>query len=218
MKIYSLITALAIAGGSSSAALADTSVSFNANASWSYGSPSVVVRDHRTVDDDDCNTPAPSPVVQTAWHGYGYGYRPVLQTEPPIWNPSNKVLRDRYGNAAVTQYEGPVFSLSGRRAYGMVPLTQPTRIENTITDREDFLILGQAGRVHALQLRGVRGSTFVTRITVEYTSGPAQVITPNRSLDAAGAITINLASGSPIKRIFVYGQSGPGALYQILGA
>lgn len=221
MKIHSLITALAIAGGSSSAALADSSVTFNANASWSYGSPSysqpVVVRDHRTpVADDDCVDNTTSPVVQTRWTGYGY--RPVIQTEPPIWNPSNKVLRDRYGNAAVTQYDGPVFSLSGRRAFGLVPLTQPTRIENTLTDREDFLILGQAGPVRALQLRSVRGSTFVTRITVEFQSGPALILTPNRSVDANGAMNINLVNRSPIKRIFVYGSSGPGALYQILGA
>jgi hypothetical protein len=218
MKIRSLITALAIAGGSSSAALADTSVSFNANASWGYGPSSqpVIVRDHRApVADDDCDNT--SPVVQTRWTGYGY--RPVLQTEPPIWNPGNKLLHDRFGNATTTQYDGPVFSLSGRRSYGLVPLTQPTRVENSITDREDFLILGQTGMVRALQLRGMRGSTFVKRVTIEFMNEEAQIITPNQMVTAGGAINISVKNpGRGIKRIFVYGESGPGAMYQFFGA
>jgi len=217
MKIRTLITALAIAGGSSSAALADSNVTFRANATWSYGTPApapVIVRDHRAPVDDDCNE---SPVVAARWTRHGY--RPVYQTEPAIWNPGNKVVRNRFGEAAVTEYQGPVFSLDGRRAYGMVPLTQPTRIENTITDREDFMILGQAGVVHTLQLRGIRGSTFVSRVSIEYMNEQAQVVTPNLRLDAGSVFNIDIARpGLRIKRIFVYGSSGPGAMYQLLGA
>jgi hypothetical protein len=217
MKIRTLITALAIAGGSSSAALADSAVTFRANATWSYGTPApapVIVRDHRAPVDDDCNE---SPVVAARWTTNGY--RPVYQTEPAIWNPNNKVIRDRFGTAKSTQYAGPVFSLDGRRAYGMVPLTQPTRIENTQTDREDFILMGSAGHVRTLQLKGVRGSTFVTKVTIEFMNEQAQVVNVSRSLSAGAAINIGIeGSGRGIKRIFVYGQSGPGAMYQLLGA
>jgi len=215
MKIHSLITALAIAGGSSSAALADSNISVHANATWSYGTPApVVVRDHRTPVDDDCTE---SPVVATHWTGYGY--RPVYQQEPAFWNPGNKILRNKFGQAAVTEYDGPVFSLSGRRAYGMVPLTNPTRIENTITDREDFLMLNRAGLVRTLQLRGLRGSTFVSKVTIEFTNEQAQIFNANQTLGAGSVLNINVqGAGRGIKRIFVYGSSGPGAMYQLLGA
>jgi len=217
MKIRTLITALAIAGGSSSAALADSAVTFRANATWSYGTPApapVIVRDHRAPVDDDCNE---SPVVAARWTTHGY--RPVYQTEPAIWNPNTKVLRNRYGEATVTEYSGPVFSLDGRRAYGMVPLTQPTRIENTITHREDFILMGNAGHVRTLQLRGVRGSTFVSKVTIEFMNEQAQLVNVSRHLSAGEALDIAIkGSGRGIKRIFVYGSSGPGAMYQLLGA
>jgi len=217
MKIHSLITALAIAGGSSSAALADSNVTFNANATWSYGtSAPVVVRDHRLPVDDDCTTP--SPVVQTTgWTGYGY--RPVIRPEPQIWNPNNRLIVNRFGTAMGTMYTGRLFSLDGRRAYGMVPLSEPTRIERTATDREDFMFMGNAGHVRTLQLRGLRGSTFVTKVTIQFMNEQAQVVNVSRDLGAGGALNINIeGAGRGIKRIFVYGRSGPGAMYQLLGA
>ena len=209
MKIRSLITALAIAGGSSSAALADTNVSFGANASWSYGpsySQPVVVRDHRTPVDDDCTT----PVV-------GVDYRPVYQ-QPPVWNPYTRVVKDRYGAPLMTQYIGPVFSREGRRQFGMIALTLPTRLENP-TQREDFMICADKGLIRTLQIKGVSGSTFVRRVSIEFMSGRAQAINTNRMVGANGAINIDIQGARRgIKRIFVYGDSGPGAMYQIFGA
>ena len=217
LNIKSLITALAIAGGSSSAALADSNVTFRADAHWSYGTPApVVVRDHRApvAVDDDCNE---SPVVATRWTGYGY--RPVYQQEPAIWNPNNTVLRDRFGVAKVTQYSGPLMSLEGRRAYGFVALTQPTRIEHTQSNREDFLLMGNYGFIRTLQLRGLRGSTVVSKVTIEFMNDQAQVMNINQTLGAGSSININVqGAGRRIKRIFVYGQSGPAAMYQILAA
>ena len=216
MKIHTLITALAIAGGSSSAALADSAVTFRANATWSYGAPApapVIVRDHRAPVDDDCYE---SPVA-TQWAGYGY--RPVQQIEPAIWNPNNRVLRDRFGTAMGTMYTGPLFSLEGRRAYGLVPLSEPTRIERTATDREDFMFMGNAGHVRTLQLRGLRGSTFVSKVTIQFMNEQAQVMNISRELDAGEVLNINVeGAGRGIRRIFVYGRSGPGAMYQLLGA
>jgi len=101
----------------------------------------------------------------------------------------------------------------------MVPLTQPTRIENTITHREDFILMGNAGHVRTLQLRGVRGSTFVSKVTIEFMNEQAQLVNVSRHLSAGEALDIAIkGSGRGIKRIFVYGSSGPGAMYQLLGA
>jgi len=60
-KIHALITTLVL--GSSSVALADTSVSFNASARASWGLPTTTVRDHRTTTSVQ---PAPA-IVRGTW-------------------------------------------------------------------------------------------------------------------------------------------------------
>jgi hypothetical protein len=211
LNLKSLITTLAIVGATGSVASAKPSVSFNASASWSYGTPAQpVVRDHRTVvADDDCVTPAPIAPV----------YQPVVYRQGArLWRPRPEPVLTidnvKHTGATAEDYIGSIASINGR--YGLTALTEPTKVDNS---REDFYIMGQ--RLKTLQLRNTVGSTFVKQVTIEFMDDSAQVVQLNRTLSqTSGAITINVKNQDhrQIKRIFVYGQTAYNSAYQIFAA
>ena len=210
MNIKSLITTFAIAA-SLTVASAKPVVEFNASASVSVGTP--------------CHEPAPAPAPVVRDHrdrfdgnytvGYWHARRPMPTPEPIVTN-SKVLLKD--GFALKTDYVGPMGSVDGRRGWGLVALTQPTRIEKSQTNREDFLVGGQL--IHTIQLRGVTGSTMITRVSIEFMDEQnAQAYNPNVAIGANGTINIEIKNPQRrIKRIFVYGASSPNGTFQILAA
>ena len=207
MNIKSLITTFAIVA-SSTAASARPVVDFNASASVSVGSA-------------PCHEPEPAPAPVVRDHRYdGNGYVSYWRARRPMPEPmvtnSKVLLKD--GFALKTDYVGPMGSVEGRRGWGLVALTQPTRIEKSQTNREDFLVGGQL--IHTIQLRGVTGSTMITRVSIEFMDEQnAQAYNPNVAIGANGTINIEIRNPQRrIKRIFVYGTSSPNGTFQILAA
>ena len=197
MKIKTLVATLAVVAATSSVAFADSTVSFQAKASLNLGSPAVVVRDHRTIETCDTHYIAPKPIVTTAaWHQY----RPIQPAPRPVF----------IDNTNGTLYTGSIGYVGHSNA--MVALSAPTRFE---AGREDF-ILRQDG-FDTLQLRGVSGWTFISKVTVDFQDGiRAQVVNVNRWVAAGQAITLDIKGRDRfVKRVLVYGQSRPGSAYQL---
>jgi hypothetical protein len=186
MKIKSLALTFALVAITSSVAFADSS--FHANAS-------VVVRDHRSVQ-DDCTQPvaAPLPVRTGTW------YRPAPRP----------ILVDNVDGA---RYVGPLGTVGYSNA--MIAMSAPTRIENK---REDFIV--KQGGFDTIQLRGTHGATHITRVTVDFGDGiPAQIINVNRTLAAGQSFTLDVKGRNrTVNRIFVYGTSGRGSAYQLFAS
>ena len=210
MNLKALITSLVL--GSSSLAMAQPTATFSAGASVSFGYPSpapVIVRDHRTLDDDCDHRPvvAKQPV-------YYRGYRPIVVTEPPVYNnPQNTRI-----NATGSEYVGtmPFQTMRWFRAPEWVPVTEPTRIDNG----REFFNLHRTGAFSKIQLFKNRGSSFIKQVTIE-TLNPftgrieTQVVKIDRELTSS--FTIDLAGGRrQINRVIVYGATAQGSAYQIL--
>lgn len=201
MKIKSLVATFALVAATSSVALAKPVVSVQANASWSVGSPVTVVRDHRTLD-DDCDHSNSAPVTAAHW---GF-QRPVY--EQPLLLSNTTV----YAHSSL--YTGPIGTMS-QWSRGLIALSQPTRIDN---GREDFVI--RQGGFDMLQLRGTLGSTYISKVTIDFGDGiGAQVINVNRTLGAGQAFSLDIQGRNrTVKRILVYGSSSHRSAYQLFAA
>ena len=212
MNLNAIITSLVL--GSSSLAMAQPTATFSAGASVSFGYPSpapVIIRDHRTTDDDCTDNKVPVAARQPIYYR---GYRPVVVTEPPVYNnPQNTRI-----NATGSEYVGsmPFQTMRWFRAPEWVPVTEPTRIDNG----REFFNLRAAGSFSKIQLFKNRGSSFIKQVTIEtlnpYTGRiDTQVVKIDRELTSS--FTIDLAGGRrQINRVIVYGATAQGSAYQIL--
>jgi hypothetical protein len=182
MNIKTLITSFAIVAATSTVALADRVASFNASASWSY-SPTAFVRDHRIV--------ASGPVY-SARHP---DCRLVI---------NNTRIYPQY-----SEYIGALGTMG--RGYGMVALSEPTRIDN---GREDFNV--RRGGFDALQLRGIAGTSFIREVRVEFMDTSGQVIPVKGWLENGASINLDIkGSNRQVKRILVYGTTSVNSSYQL---
>jgi hypothetical protein len=222
MNIKALITTLILAG-SSSVAMAKPAVSIKGSASVTIGSAptTVVVRDHRAPAADCHATPAYTQPVYT--QPVAQPYRPIYQE--PFFNPQNTTV-GASGSVYVGSFgRAPAHSLHRTtNAYGFAQprtwfhLTEATRIDS---GREFFKLEGQAGLFNKLRLQNLGGRTDIIQVGIEYKSGSrtwVQKVVLNRTLTGRAAFDINLESDSrAINRIIVYGTSGHGSAYQMLG-
>lgn len=214
-KLKSLIIALAL--GSSSVAMADTSFTASAHASWSFGTrptaPAPVIRDHRT---------PPAPVVRD--HRTP---RPTT-TRPPVYVrgvAGTYERADRYDRgeqmifptntrvglgASVYTGESPTYKRPGQT----VALTDPTRIDSTV------LYVGASeklGPLSALSFQNTVGATKITMVKILYRSGAWQVVRSGSTLDRMNpTFQISLDRYDAIERIEVFGETGRGSAFQVM--
>jgi hypothetical protein len=222
MNIKALITTLILAG-SSSVAMAKPAVSIKGSASVTIGSAptTVVVRDHRAPAADCHATPAYTQPVYT--QPVAQPYRPIYQE--PFFNPQNTTV-GASGSVYVGSFgRAPAHSLHRTtNAYGFAQprtwfhLTEATRIDS---GREFFKLEGQGGLFTQLRLHNLGGQTDIRQVAIEYKLSNGRVVTQKVRIDqltGRAAFDINLESDSrAINRIIVYGTSGHGSAYQMLG-
>ncbi|MEO8706865.1 MAG: hypothetical protein ABI867_42960 [Kofleriaceae bacterium] len=135
---------------------------------------------------------------------------PVIDdcTTPVAYAPI-RITNTRIGT--YSEYIGPVGSKQG---WGLIALTQPTRIDNS---REDFTIGGDKGAFNTLQLRATAGSSYIRKVSIEFADNARQYIEVNRALDGRNpTLSLDLAGNNrQIKRIFVYGTTANASAYQL---
>ncbi|MEO8706927.1 MAG: hypothetical protein ABI867_43270 [Kofleriaceae bacterium] len=169
---------------------------------------------------DPCTTPAP-PVYQTPVYQAPVYQTPVYQqtSQYGAWHPSRPVYEQplAISNTKIfahsSEYIGP-FGTMGR-GWGLVALSQPTRIDN---GREDFIV--RQGGFNTIQLRATAGSSFIRQVTIEFMDESAQVIQLQKTLDRrAPAINLDVrGSNRQVKRILVYGSTATNSSYQVFAA
>ena len=195
MNLKALITTLVI--GSSSAAMADSTVTVNASLDWSagYRTRGPVIRDHRI--------PTSTQVRDTRWRD-----RPVYQ-QPVVQAPRFSNVKQ---NSDSSEYTGPIYT-SNQRGHGWSVITDPTHIE---LDRQIIRVNGQ---FNSLALQRMSGSSTIKMVKVRFADGRAdQTLVLNRSLSTSQS-TINLAvQRAPIEYIVVYGSTPTNASYRLLGS
>lgn len=192
--LKSLITTFVIFG-SSAAASAKPVVHFDATASWSIGGPAPVVRDHRVDDHHDRGCDHPPLVLKKPLP------MPTIPIQPA---PTTELLPH------ASRYIGMLYNVGHSNV--LMPLTQPTRIDN---GREDFVV--RQGHLDTLQLRAVTGGSFIRKVVIEFKDETVQVVRFNREIDMySPTLTIDLRGRErSVKRIFVYGTTERGASYQL---
>ena len=248
MNLKALITTLVL--GSSTMASAD-SVSLSGSVSVSLGGSAharpapapapapVIVRDHRVVEQDPCDThPAPAPVVVQPPAPRPVVYPPAPapivvrppQPMPPAWSnatwqPSNLRLT---GDASF--YIGTMGYSSIRTRPSMwqqryqtktqawFEMTQATRIENNRL----FLDVNDNGFYRALKIESLGRGSDITKVRIDFKDRLAnkshQIVNLNQHLSGShSSLTIDLDGNyRQISRIVVYGKTNRGSAIKLL--
>jgi hypothetical protein len=197
MNLKALITS-AILLGSSSLAFARPAMQASAQVRVSVNVvPKAPVMGH----------PGYAPDITADWQRYRSSF-PIRDTSPYYAGSFDLIV-----GADTSTYTGPFFAIeAARRAWS--PVTEPTRIERG----REFIHLSKAGPVYQVMLQRVAGTTSITQVAVQFTDNSTQVIKFGGTLDARNTtLDLGLHGNKAISRIVVYGTSGDGSAYRILG-
>ncbi|MGE0868808.1 MAG: hypothetical protein AB7P03_09605 [Kofleriaceae bacterium] len=212
MNIKALITTLVL--GSSSAALADTTFTASAHASWSLGTPgsSQVHRDiHRDVH---------SPTWTVDYRRNDTVRRPVVYPQTSYLDSCVDPRNSTVG-ANTSEYKGQIFNMPVGRNWYQRPswfsITEPTRIDS---GRQFITIGASAGRFDQLMLQQVAGSSYIKQVVVRFANGEEMVV---RGIDQQlnrnnRNVVIDLkGQNRQIGGIVVYGSTSARSAYKVMG-
>ncbi|MGE0549463.1 MAG: hypothetical protein AB7O24_05685 [Kofleriaceae bacterium] len=215
MNIKALITTLVL--GSSSAALADTTFSASAHASWSLGSP-VSTQVHRDYDRDRTSTwtvdyRRSDTVARDRIRRPAYPQPVYLDS---CAEPHNSTV-----GANSSEYKGRIYSMPVNRNWYQRPswfsLTDATRIDS---GRQFITIGAQAGRFDQLLLQQVAGTSYIKQVLVRFANGEEMVVRGiNEQLNRNNQnVVIDLkGQNRQIGSIVVYGETSARSAYKVMG-